>query len=233
MLSMAPTRGSQKGRAHLRLARSNPELPEPNAPAAAPTPADLDDERLLRALRALDPGAATALHDRARPVIDRTLARLLGRSDMDYEDVAQLVLIELVTTIGRFRNECPLDGWISMIAARVVYKHIRRRKTERKIFGSLATESVDELRSQHGRDGMFRSVIARVRRHLDALDPSKAWTFMLHDVCGYDLRETAEITGVSVSAAQTRLTRGRRELHERMAADPELTNWIEDTGGMT
>jgi RNA polymerase sigma-70 factor (ECF subfamily) len=230
---MAPTRGSQKGRAHLRLAGSNPELPEPSAPTTAPTLAELDDERLLRALRALDPGAATALHDRARPVIDRTLARLLGRSDMDYEDVAQLVLIELVTTIGRFRNECPLDGWISMIAARVVYKHIRRRKTERKIFGSLSMESVDEPRSQHGRDGMFRSVIARVRRHLDALDPSKAWTFMLHDVCGYDLRETAEITGVSVSAAQTRLTRGRRELHERMAADPELANWIEDTGGMT
>jgi RNA polymerase sigma-70 factor (ECF subfamily) len=228
---MAPTRGSQKGRAHLRLAGSDPEAPQPNAPTA-PIPAELDDERLLEALRALDPGAATALHDRARPVIDRTLSRLLGRSDMDYEDVAQLVLIELVTTIGRFRNECPLDGWISMIAARVVYKHIRRRKTERKIFGSLSIESAAEPRSQHGRDGMLRSVIARVRSHLDALDPSKAWTFILHDVCGYDLRETAQITGVTVSAAQTRLTRGRRELHESMAADPELTNWIEETGGM-
>jgi RNA polymerase sigma-70 factor (ECF subfamily) len=230
---MAPTRGSQKGRAHLRLAGSNPEAPQPNAPTTAPIPAELDDERLLEALRALDPGAATALHDRARPVIDRTLSRLLGRGDMDYEDVAQLVLIELVTTIGRFRNECPLDGWISMIAARVVYKHIRRRKTERKIFGSLSIESAAEPRSQHGRDGMLRSVIARVRGHLDALDPSKAWTFILHDVCGYDLRETAQITGVTVSAAQTRLTRGRRELHESMAADPELTNWIEETGGMT
>lgn len=221
-------RGSTKGRAHLRLAGSNAEVPQPKAP----TLGDADDAQLLEALRTLDPRAATALHDRARPVIDRTLSRLLGRGDTDYEDVAQLVLIELVTTIGRFRGECPLDGWISMISARVVYKHIRRRKTERKIFGAVAAETLAEPRSNHGRDGLFRSVLARVRQHLDALDPSKAWTFILHDVCGYDLRETAQITGVTVAAAQTRLTRGRRELHDRMAADPELSHWIEDTGGI-
>jgi RNA polymerase sigma-70 factor (ECF subfamily) len=198
-----------------------PQPPEPS----------LDDTQLLDALRRGDVSAATSLHDRARPVVVRTVHRLLGRSDWDSEDLVQQALIELVTTIQRFRGDCSLDGWISMITARVVYKHIRRRKTERRIFGGTIPEG--SLSNQApGREASARGLIARVRNHLDALEPNKAWTFLLHDVCGYDLREIAEITGASVPAAQTRLTRGRRELHERIAADPELTDWIEETGGV-
>jgi RNA polymerase sigma-70 factor (ECF subfamily) len=225
---MAPSSRSQTGRPRLWLASNRGATQEP-----APNPPALDDQPLLEALRRCDPSAASALHDRARPVVDRTIARLLGRADMDCEDIAQLALIELVTTIDRFRGDCSLDGWISMITARVVYKHIRRRKTERKIFGAFPDEASSDQPSAHsGSDAGLRSVLARVRQHLDALDPSKAWTFLLHDVCGYDLREIAEITNASVSAAQTRLTRGRRELHERIAADPELHEWIEETGGV-
>ena len=200
-------------------------------PAQRPAQPARGDPQLLDALRRGDPRAATSLHDRARPLVARTVSRLLGRADWDREDLVQLALIELVTTIDRFRGDCALDGWISMITARVVYKHIRRRKTERRIFGGpldVETTIGDKLAG----DGATRGLVERVRKHLDALEPNKAWTFLLHDVCGYDLREIAEITGASVSAAQTRLTRGRRELHERIAADPELTDWIEETGGV-
>jgi RNA polymerase sigma-70 factor (ECF subfamily) len=196
-----------------------------------PPESSLDDAQLLDALRRGDPSAAGALHDRARPLVVRTVARLLGRSDWDCEDLVQQALIELVTTIDRFRGDCPLDGWISMISARVVYKHIRKRKTERRVFaGPVIDDTIGAQRP--GRDSALRGLIDRVRAHLDALEPNKAWTFVLHDVCGYDLREIAEITGTSMAAAQTRLTRGRRELHDRIASDPELTDWIEETGGV-
>src|ERR1700722_14882498 len=84
----------------------------PTAPEPAPRPAmpSLDDTELLGALRRGDPSAATALHDRVRPLVDRTVRRLLGPTDVDREDVAQLAMIELVYTIDRYRGDCSLDS---------------------------------------------------------------------------------------------------------------------------
>ncbi|HEY8076477.1 MAG TPA: RNA polymerase sigma factor [Labilithrix sp.] len=201
------------------------EPPHAHAPA-------LDDSELLAALRRGDASAATALHDRVRPMVDRTVARLLGRRDADHEDLAQLAMIELVTTIDRYRGECSLDAWTSMIAARVVYKEIRKRQVERRFVASADPEDyVARAPTPTERAAVARSVMQRVRQHLMTVEEGKGWTFLLHDVCGYDLREIAEITGVSVSAAQTRLVRGRREVHERLAADPEISDLIDMRGG--
>src|ERR1700687_1325917 len=88
-------------------------VPPPSA-APMPTPVQppaLDDSELLAALRAGDPTAATALHDRVRAHVDRTIRRLLGARAVDHDDVAQLAMIELVSTIRRYRGECSLDSW--------------------------------------------------------------------------------------------------------------------------
>jgi RNA polymerase sigma-70 factor (ECF subfamily) len=217
---------------HLRLVR-----PGDPAPPAEPTsttrarhdagspPSSLDDAQLLRALRANDAEAATAFHDRVRPQVDRTIYRLLGRRDADHEDLVQLSLIELIYSIDRFRGDCSLDSWTSTVTAHVVYKHLRRRGTERRIFAVPPSLDLASNGSGPGADVMLRGLVARVRRHLDSIAPAKAWAFLLHDVCGYDLREAATIMEVSVAAAQQRLVRGRRELHELIGADPELANW--------
>ncbi len=211
-------------RATLRVVPAAGETSAPRPPEPA-----LDDSELLAALRAGDASAAVALHDRVRPQVDRTIARLLGRSDVDREDLAQLALIEIVSTIDRYRGDCALDWWTSTITSHVVYKHIRRRQNERRLFASLDIEdAVPRSTTQGARTPLVRDMLARVLRHLDTVEEQKAWTFVLHDVCGHDLREISDITGVSVSAAQSRLVRGRRELHERIAADGELAEWLSE-----
>jgi len=209
------------------------------APAPAPEPSRpsspaFDDSELLRAVREGDRGSAAALHDRVRPQVDRTVRRLLGAGDPDHEDLVQMTLIEIVSSIDRFRGDCSLDGWTSTVAAHIVYKHIRRRRTERRLFGYAAADDVTAVAPvSMGRTALARNLLARVVDTIRQVDESKAWTYVLHDVCGYDLKEIAQITGVSVAAAQTRLVRGRREVHERIAADPELAKRLEDMGETT
>jgi RNA polymerase sigma-70 factor (ECF subfamily) len=216
-------------RAQLRLV----EKATRSAHAAPAAPHAYDDTELLAAVRAGDEQAAAAFHDRLRPRVDRTVARLLGRRDPDCEDLAQLSFVEIVRSIRRYRGECSLESWASTIAAHVVYKHIRRRKLERRIFASAAA---DETLHAHpvsvSRALTARDLTARVRDELGRVSHDRAWAFLLHDVCGFDLKEMATILDVTVSAAQQRLVRGRRDIHERLASDPELANALSDlTGG--
>jgi RNA polymerase sigma-70 factor (ECF subfamily) len=118
-----------------------------------------------------------------------------------------------------------LDAWVSAVSAHVVYKHIRRRRLERSIFAA-ALEDDEEIavcpRSTSGETASLREALRQIGDHLVAMSSERAWAFLLHDVCGYSLAEVAHICGVSVVAAQSRLVRGRRDIHDKIAADPQL-----------
>ena len=218
------------------LVRVRPALKLVPAPAAAPAvgPArelprpSLDDLEIVSGVLAGDASVATAFHDRARPRIDATVVRLLGCREPDHDDTVQNALIALVASLARFRGECSLDTWIARVTAHVVWKELRRRTISRRVFdrGELDVEACEGERDPETRMA-HRSDLVRIRAHFDAIDPIKAWTLMLHDVAGFDLREVAEITDASVAAAQSRLVRGRRELEDRLAADPDLRDVLE------
>ena len=205
-------------------------VPGDGAPAAPPA---LDDRSLVAAVRAGDTHVASALCDRVWPQVDRTIRRLLGGHDVDRDDVAQLAMIELVKTIDRYRGDCSLDAWAQTITSNVIFKHIRRRRVERRIFNDLLTSDALEVAgpAQTERRSATRELLAHVASHLDDMNASRAWAYVMHDILGYDLREVAELTGASVAAAQSRLVRGRRELHARISKDPALVELLSELEG--
>ena len=202
----------------LRLLRGEGEASK----AASPAALALSDQQLIAAMNAGDDRVASALCLRVTPQIDRTIRRLLGHFDADHEDISQLCLVEIINTVGRYRGDCALDRWVQSVTAHVVFKHLRRRKLERRIFTQLLADDVHAGPVNLDRAAITRAVLARIATHLDGLSAARAWAFLLHDALGYDLTEVAEMTACSVAAAQSRLSRGRRELHERIADDPEL-----------
>ena len=206
----------------LRLVPTSGNVPD----AATVTPPLPDDAQLLASMQAGDEDAAAELHDRLRPRVDRTIRSLIGPGHGEHDDLAQQSFVEIVRSLHRYRGECSLETWAGTIAARTVFKFLRRRTIERRIFEAPTDE---EPPAPSGVAGVGRQIVARnlarrVREHLKELDLAKAEAFLLHDVCGFDAREVAGIAGISETAAHARIARGRRELHARIAADPELRN---------
>lgn len=188
----------------------------------------MDDRTLVAEVRTGNPVVADAFCRRVWPQVDRTVQRLLGPDDNEREDATQIAVLELVKTIGAFRGECSLDTWASAVTAHVVYKHIRRRTRGREVSIELTREEqLPSCRPSGEARLLAGEILASILVHLDAIGEKLAWTFVLHDVLGHGLREIAQILGVSEVAAQSRLVRGRRQLHKRIAADPELAGLLE------
>jgi RNA polymerase sigma-70 factor (ECF subfamily) len=217
-------------------------LPSPDRDAEAP--ADLErrrtgrgsspdlgsqppsDEAIVRGLRRGNSEAATWLYGRVEHVVTSALLQVLGTGDRDHEDLAQVALERVVVTVmnGKYEARCSLATWASVVTTRLAIDTLRRRRTERRIFheGDDDGSRVPDSRSMgpESRVDLERKMRA-LRSALGKVSPEKAETVILFEVLGHGLTEVAQFTGVSVSAAQTRLVRGRAELRDLIASELE------------
>lgn len=195
-------------------------MPEPARRPALYVVASSDapsDEEIVRAFDQRDARVAGALYDKVSPAVDRAIVRVLGRREADHDDLVQASLEQIVISLGkgRFSGASSLSTWASSIACHVALNALRKRRRERRVIdhdGALDDESMGASSER----AAARVDLERVRACLAELSPEKAEALLLHDVLGHDLSEIASMTGVSVAAAQTRLSRGRRELEEKM-----------------
>lgn len=185
------------------------------------------DEDLVEAFQAGQTGAGIRLYDRLFPVVDATIVRILGRREHDHPDLVQSTFEQIVSTLSRrtFGRECSLAGWAAVLACHVGLNALRSRRRERGVIdrrqeigaqGTLEPSAPASLESQL----RARDELARVRRHLAEMDPDRV-TAMLLSAMGHDLVAIAGLTGKSVAAAQSRLSRGRRELRALLEEAPD------------
>ncbi|PZR07523.1 MAG: hypothetical protein DI536_26995 [Archangium gephyra] len=182
-----------------------------------------DDGALVAAVRGGDRRSADALVRRAGPRAKAAIRRLLRRATPDDADLLQLVLIELVTSIDSFRGDCSLNTWVDRIAAHVVYKRLRRRSLEARLFEGLGEEGHDVAGAQSAeRASVTSNLVARVRSRLAELDQDKVTAWLMFDVHGLSLEELAHALEITPVAAQSRVSRARKEVRACLERDPEL-----------
>jgi RNA polymerase sigma-70 factor, ECF subfamily len=183
--------------------------------------AELDDEDIIAAVLAGDESVAGELHRRLLGVVDHTLYRVMGGREQDHDDLVQATFEQIVGTIarGRFARACSLRTWASTLAAHVGFKALRSRRRERAVFDRREIDHhTAAAQGDLEADASVRADIERLRDQMARMNPRRAEVVFLREVLGHDLAEITVMLGLSLAAAQSLLTRGRRELAN--ALDP-------------
>ena len=198
-----------------------------------PTPETPDAELVSRA-KAGELDAFEALTNRYEQRVYGLAMRML-RQEQDAEDVTQQTFLSVLENLGGFRGEASFSTWVLRIASHAALKIIRKRKGLNTVSLEEATEPSDDFNSVPHPEFIAdwrqspEHLVERneVRRLLDnaltRLDEKHRLVFLLRDVEGLSVRETAEALELSEGNVKVRLLRARLQLREdltRVLGDP-------------
>jgi RNA polymerase sigma-70 factor (ECF subfamily) len=191
-------------------------------PHPEPVPAGPTQDAVLAGVVAGERWAFEALYDLLYPVVGRTLQKILRDGSGDYEDLVQVCFERIVRTLtGAHASGIQnLSAWTGAIAAHVALDALRGRIRERRLFRPESSEGPRvESVAAPSLEGQLeaRRELEWLQGALARMNPDQAQTMLLHDALGHGLAEIAELTGVTLAAAQRRLARGHQELLRRAA----------------
>ena len=185
------------------------------------------DTELVRRAKAGELDAFEALTSRYEQRVYSLAMRML-RHEQDAEDVTQQTFLSALENLKGFRGEASFATWLLRIATHAALKVIRKRKGLETISLETATESAD------GSDAIphpeyiadwRQSPEQLVRKHeiqrlldeaLASLDEKHRLVFLLRDVEGLSVRETAKALDLTEANTKVRLLRARLQLREEL-----------------
>ncbi len=178
---------------------------------------DPDRDLLVRAATG-DERATREFYRAHVDAVHRTVARVLGASDPDVEDVVQRVFLAALDGAGEFAGRSKVRTWLLGIASRRALDASRKRWRrerwhrigERVGLGRPASPPDERLRAR-----------SEAERLLQALSPDQRIVFVLKEVEGHTLKEVAEMTGVGISTLHARLKAARKRLDELLAREED------------
>jgi RNA polymerase sigma-70 factor, ECF subfamily len=195
-------------------------------PAGPPPPADPDLD-LFRQARGGHFAAFEQLVGRLQDRVYGLAYRMLGEPH-DAEDVAQQTFLSLVEHLHDFREESTVAAWVLRIAANHALKLLRKRR------GLPTVSLTDSGGSDEGyADVPHPEFIAPwqadpadlaerhevrelIDRALAGMDDKYRAVFVLRDVEGFSVKETAALLGISEANVKVRLLRARLALREKL-----------------
>lgn len=196
-----------------------------------PEPSDVE---LVRRAQAGELDAFEALTTRYERRVYSLALRMLGQMH-DAQDVTQQTFLSALENLAGFRGEASFATWLLRIATHAALKVIRKRK-------GLDTVSLEEASESGDPDGPLphpeyiadwrqspdelahrREVQRSIEEALSRLEDKHRMVFLLRDVEGFSVKETAQALGLSEANTKVRLLRARlqlRELLTRKLGDP-------------
>ena len=198
------------------------------------TPAASDTDLVARA-KAGELDAFEALTNRYEQRVYSLALRML-RQEQDAEDVTQQTFLSALENLDGFRGDAAFATWLLRIATHAALKVIRKRSGLDTVSLEETTEEADSYGAiphpeyiadwrQSPEQLVERNEIQRLLDDaLAKLDEKHRLVFLLRDVEGLSVKETAEALGLSEANTKVRLLRARLQLRELLTqalGDPE------------
>ena len=138
----------------------------------------------------------------------------------DAEDVAQLVLMKMMTSMEGFDGRSKVTSWVYRITRNASLDHQRRRKREQR----LAEKAEWLARAEAPRlddpldDIEMKRTLRLIRTLLRELPMRQREVFDLVDLQGLEPREAAELLEMNPNTLRVHLLRARRRMRSEMLA---------------
>ena len=166
-------------------------------------------------------------------LVDRHEQRLFSlalgilRRPEDAEDVVQSTFLSALEHLDNFRGDASFATWISRIATNKALSVLRKRRGLPSVslneagdedeYGSIPhPEYIADWREDPRRSFERRELRQILDAAIDSLADKYRVVFILRDVQGFDIQETARMLNLSPSNVKVRLLRARLALRERL-----------------
>lgn len=172
----------------------------------------INDRILIERAKSGDKRAAEQTVRRFYPTVFRFLRHLTWGHE-DAQDLVQQTFLRAAEGLPEFRHQCSFNHWIHQIAYREYLRWLRDRRSAVPLEEAHSLALVETC--SPGLIVLFGA--------LDGLDDALRETFLLHEVEGLSVRETAKIMGVPSGTVKSRLSRARGQLQRRLSSmEPEV-----------
>lgn len=179
----------------------------------------------LEALRSGDREAFARLVDETSGHVYRVALQILG-DEQDAEDVLQETYIKALRALPEFEGRSSLSTWLYRIAVNEALMHARKRKPQ-----EISVEDNAPFDSEAESEGLeivdfcclpeSELLSSESRQFLDRavrnLPEGLRVVFVMRDLEGLSIQDTAEALGISESNVKTRLLRARLRLRQELS----------------
>jgi RNA polymerase sigma-70 factor (ECF subfamily) len=178
----------------------------------------------LEALRQGDRAEFALLVELYSPMIYRLGLKML-LNQQDAEDILQETFLKAYRYIESFDGRSSISTWLYRIATNEALMFLRKKHPETI---SIEDSNPDDDQSPDSmeivdwccipeKELMTAESKAYLDRAIDKLSANLRVVFVLRDIQGLSVRETAEILNISEMAVKTRLSRARFQLREDLS----------------
>lgn len=161
------------------------------------------------------------------------VARAILKEDAAAEDALQDAYLEAYLHMGDFRGDAQLSTWLTRIVVNRSLMKLRKEKRHGNIIpiapadaleGDMTAEVADTTAESPGA-AVYRAEVRKLlERRIDELPMTFRAVFMMREIEGMTVQETAECLSIPEATVRSRLFRARALLRESLERDLDMAS---------